>query len=105
MAATGGTRDARQAGTMADTKVTTTPTARAMIAAFGRTTRLPGRSNRLTSTDATPRPSRKPMIEPRIPMASASTNTDRRTCRRLAPTARMSAISRPRWATIMANEL
>ena len=105
MAATGGTRDARHAGTRADTSVTTTPTTRAMTAALGRTTRLPGRSNRFTSTDATPRPSMKPMTDPRMPIASASTNTDRRTWRRLAPTARISAISRPRWATMIANEL
>ncbi len=34
-----------------------------------------------------------------MPTASASSMTDRETCRRLAPTVRSNAISRVRWAT------
>jgi hypothetical protein len=85
--------------------VTITPTASAVVTADGRTTRLPGRSNRFTSRMATPRPSRTPIAEPAKPIASASTNTARRTCRRLAPTARINAISRARCATMIEKEL
>jgi hypothetical protein len=39
------------------------------------------------------------------PMIDASNNTDRVTCRRLAPMARSNASSRNRWATIIENVL
>ena len=45
------------------------------------------------------------MTEATIPIASASTITDQRICRRLAPTVRIVANSRVRWATVIESVL
>lgn len=54
---------------------------------------------------ARPTPAPTPSTDPTTPSSSASTSTDRLTCRREAPTARISPISRVRWATSMENVL
>ena len=43
----------------------------------------------------------QPMSEATVPITSDSVRTDRSTWRRLAPSARSSASSRERWATVM----
>ena len=112
IAASGGTRDARRAGMTAATTVTPRrrrpPRSRP---SSGFTTRPPaGRSSPKPastplSRPATPMPATKPSTEARSPITNASTSTDPITCRRLAPTARSSAISRVRWATMIENVL
>lgn len=57
------------------------------------------------SSWATPMPSTRPTVAPTSPMTSASTMTDRVTCRRSAPSARNRAISWLRWATRIENVL
>jgi len=52
---------------------------------------------------STPRPS--PTIEATTPKTAASSRTDRKTWRRLAPTMRRSASSRVRWPTVIENVL
>ena len=54
---------------------------------------------------ARPSPSTMPTAAPVMPTTAASSSTATRTWRPLAPTARRRAISRVRWATMMANEL
>ena len=52
---------------------------------------------------STPRPS--PSVEPTSPTTSASSSTERVTCRFDAPSARSRASSRLRWATRIENVL
>ncbi|UIJ35384.1 hypothetical protein LVQ62_03060 [Allobranchiibius sp. GilTou73] len=54
---------------------------------------------------ARPTPPTMPSTLPITPVNNASSSTDRRTCLRLAPTARSSASSRSRWATIIEKVL
>ena len=46
-----------------------------------------------------------PIAEAIVPIASASTTTERSTCRRVAPRARSSASSRERCATVIESVL
>lgn len=57
------------------------------------------------SPTAMPTPAPTPSTEPNTPSSSASTSTDRLTCLREEPMARISPISRVRWATSMENVL
>ena len=106
----GGTDPARHAGAAADTKVTTTPVPRARRAEAGRTTsdvRMPMSSvptSRVRPTAAR-MPSRYPATAASTPRASASATTVPTTWRRLAPSARRSAISGWRCATTNASEV
>ena len=52
-----------------------------------------------------PMPAAMPSADPTRPITSASVMTEVSTCRRLAPTARNSASSLPRWATMIENVL
>ena len=106
MAASGGTREARQAGTSEEITVTIRPVAMATTTELGRIASAPSGSwSTAPSRAARPRPTTKPMAEPTSPTTAASTTTARRTWRRRAPMARNRAISRVRCATTMANEL
>ena len=55
----------------------------------------------LVSSFARPSPAAIPTIEPASPIASASATTERSTWRLVAPSARSSASSRERWATVI----
>jgi hypothetical protein len=54
---------------------------------------------------ASPRPRKSPATDARAPITSASTITEKRTCRRDAPIVRSVANSRTRWATVMESVL
>lgn len=54
---------------------------------------------------ARPTPAPTPRIEPNTPSSSASSSTERLTCLRLEPMARIRPISRVRWATSIENVL
>ena len=111
MAATGGMREARSAGTMAADTVTPTPTiALAMIvrvdtmsAAEGKA--APAALKMATMPLATPMPAMMPTNVATIETTNASPMIMVRICRVLAPTARRSANSRRRWLTMMAKVL
>ena len=110
-AAIGGTRPAARDGAVAESTVTTTPTPNASSIDLGDTTAFPSGSaipraliNALNSR-ATPTPSPIPTVAAITPVTAASTMTVVVTWRRLAPSARRSAISRARWATVIENVL
>ena len=111
MAATGGIRDARIAGSSAAIRVMPTPTAKAAMIAAAGTARLASSSapplsrppRRLPSSAPTPMPSNSPMVEAISPTATASSSTEPITWPRLAPMARNRASSRVRCATMIEN--
>ena len=111
MAATGGMRDARNAGNRADTEVTTNPRMIPTRIVPGEMTRDPsGRSTpKLFSSERRPlarrMPRTMPNTEPTRATKPASTSTELMTWRRDAPMARSRASSRPRWATRIPNVL
>ena len=104
-AATGGIRTARRAGLMADTTVTPTPTTRAAMTVRDSKTRgpvgrvMPNPLSRASRPRAASTPSPRPISEATSPSRPASTSTERKTWRRLAPTIRSRASSRVRWPT------
>ncbi len=108
---TGATRAARRAGRIDDTTVTTVPTTNATTmvrgsswsAVLGRST--PNADSSPFSPRAIAIPARRPSADAIKPVTNASTTTDVMTCRRLAPTARSSAISLVRCATMIENVL
>src|SRR5579872_6148043 len=110
-AATGGIRTARRAGLMAETRVTPTPTRSAtttvrpskMSEPDGRL--MPKPLNRASSPKAASTPSPNPMSDATNPVRPASSSTERKTWRRLAPTMRNRASSRVRWPTMIENVL
>ncbi len=101
-AATGAIRTARRAGLMADTSVTPTPTTRQTMTV--RTSKTMGPEGSVTPkplrSASNPRaastPSPRPMRDETKPTMPASSMTERKTCRRLAPTMRSKASSRVR---------
>ncbi len=106
-ASTGAIRTARRAGPMAETIVTPTPTTRQTITVRaskaigpdGNVTPNPLKSASRPSAARTPSP--KPISDDTRPTIAASSNTDRKICRRLAPTMRSSASSLVRWPTMI----
>ena len=111
MAVTGETRVARSAGPSPARTVTMMPTAsETMIVRAPNTVLVDGRSmptdaNTPLSSFARPRPATRPIAEATVPIASASTTTERSTWRLLAPSARSSASSRERCATVIESVL
>lgn len=111
MAAIGGMREARSAGSSAATTVITMPTANALITALAGTpsparVRSPARfPNAHASSAPMPMPAARPSTEAIRPTATASSTTELTICRRPAPMARMSASSRVRCATMIENVL
>ncbi len=103
IAATGGIFAARRAGKYADSTVTTMPTVYAHRTGVAVNTSGADVSEPLKisacSSCARPTPRPRPIVEPRMPTATASPITAPVTCRREAPTARSSASSLVRWAT------
>ena len=69
----------------------------------GRST--PADANTLLMSLASPMPAATPITEATVPSASASTTTERSTWRRVAPSARISASSRERCATVIESVL
>ena len=106
-ASTGSTWVARRAGTSAATTVTTVPSSRHSQTVRGSTCRdvlgsvKPTKSMSHLSPRATRTPRPTPMADAPAPIMRASSNRLRSTCRRVAPMARSSAISRERWVTII----
>ena len=110
-AANGGTRDARIAGKIEATAVTTMPTMKPVSKALGDTTRLadsrtaPRFWNNFTSRAATTIPRPVPITAARTPISRLSPAMAPSTCPREAPTARNSADSRLFCAVITENVL
>ena len=108
---TGATRAARRAGKIDETTVTTVPTTNATTTVRGSSwSEVLGRSTPNADSSpfrprAIPIPARRPRADATKPVTNASTTTDVMTCRRLAPIARSSAISRVRCATMIENVL
>ena len=104
-------RTARRAGLMADTTVTPTPTTRQTITVRASKTSGPDGSvtpnplNRASRPSAASTPRPRPIRDETSPTIAASSITERKTWRRLAPTMRNSASSRVRWPTMMENVL
>ena len=111
IAATGGTRDAWIAGRTADSTVIATPTISDTMIVRGRRTRpfdgmsTPRRDRNHSRALDVRTPSTMPMTDATSPTTMDSTTSDRMIWRRLAPTARSSAFSRCRWATMIENVL
>jgi hypothetical protein len=111
MAAIGGTRVARSAGTTLATTVTPIPTSSATtIVRAAMTVEPVGRSNPIALNSAmiagaTSRPPARPSNAAIVPTTSASRTTLRSTWRRLAPIVRSSASSFVRCATVIENVL
>ena len=107
MAVTGDTRVDRAAGPSAARTVTPRPTSSETITVDGPNTVPASGSSMLAAamTDDRPlamnTPATMPSAEPMAPMTVASATTRRRICFRVAPTARISASSRERWASVM----
>ena len=107
----GGTRVARSAGRSAAISVITTPTSSETmivrvantVAACGRS--IPNDTNREFRPFARPRPRNSPATAATAPITSASTITERSTCRRVAPSVRSVASSRVRWAIVIDSVL
>ncbi len=110
-AATGGIRTAFLAGPIAETSVTSVPTASPTIAVRGSNvsgpvgSEVPNPFSRASSpiAAATPRPT--PTADETNPTIAASVSTERSTCPRLAPTTRSRASSLVRWPTMIENVL
>ena len=109
--AIGGTRVARKAGRKLANSVMSVPTRRhTTIVRAWKTVAALGRSNPVAaktalSPFASRSPRKRPASEPRIPITSASTTTDRRIWRRVAPIVRSVANSRTRCATVIDSVL
>ena len=96
---------------MAETTVTSVPTASPTIAVRG--SNVSGPAGRLVPKPlmsalspmaaTTPRPT--PIADETNPTIAASVSTERSTCPRLAPTIRSRASSRVRWPTMIENVL
>ncbi len=101
-AAIGGTRVARSAGRTAAIIVMMIPTSSEItivrvlntVAAWGRL--IPNETSSELSALASSRPRNSPTIEASVPITNASTRTERRTWRRVAPSVRSVANSRVR---------
>ena len=110
-AAIGGTRVERSAGRKAASSVITTPTSSdTMIVRVANTVLACGRSMpNDTSSEFSPlasaRPRNRPTTEASSPIRSASSITERRTWRRVAPRVRSVASSRVRWAIVIESVL
>ncbi len=110
-AATGGTRVARQAGIRPATSVTSVPTSIDTSTVWlVNTMPASGRARSIESKMAsrplaTPKPAARPVAEASRPMASASSSTEPRIWRRVAPTIRSRPNSRARWATVIESVL
>jgi hypothetical protein len=111
MATTGEIRAARRAAPNAATTVTTSPTATATTKVRAdRTvgpsgTVAPTAPSRLRSPLAATIPVPMPAAEPARPRTAASPRIEARTCRPVAPAARITASSRVRWVTSTENVL
>ena len=106
MASTGFTAPARRAGAHADTMVTTAPKSSGTTTALTLRPRPPPMGMSLASKTALmiatrPIPATTPTAEPTSPTMKASVTTERVIWPREAPSARRSANSLVRWATIM----
>ena len=109
-AAIGGTRVALKAGRMLAINVTVIPSSNEtmivrelkMRPLFGSVN--PTASNSLNRAVASARPRKNPMIDAIVPITSASTMTEKRTCRRDAPSVRSVASSRVRCAIVIESE-
>ena len=110
-AATGGTRVARHAGIRPATSVTSVPTSIETTTVRLANTMPASGSERSIERKiasrplATPKPTPSPTSDASTPIASASSSTEPRTCRRVAPTIRSSPNSRERWATVIESVL
>ena len=110
-AATGGTRVARHAGIRPAISVTSVPTSiETTIVRLANTVPASGSARSIerkiaSRPFATPKPTASPASEASSPIASASSSTEPRTCRRMAPTIRSSPNSRERWATVIESVL
>ena len=106
-ASTGRTLVARRAGTMAATTVTSVPTSiETMIVRGSICNEVVGRLKpttpiRVCKPLPTPIPSATPTAEAPVPIRTASSSRLRLIWRRVAPIARINAISRERWVTII----
>ena len=110
-AASGGTREDRSAGSTPASTVAATPTATASTELEDRSTRPPAGSAKPKplktplSSAAMPMPPAQPTAEPTTPITSVSASPAAASWRRVPPSARSSADSRPRWAARMENVL
>jgi hypothetical protein len=110
-AAIGGTRVERSAGSSAASRVTITPTRIETITVRASSTSevvgrsIPSASNRALSPRATAKPPAIPISAPTSPIATASTSTVVRICRREAPSVRSIPNSLTRWATVIEKVL
>ena len=110
-AASGGTREARSAGSTPASTVAATPTATASTELDARSTRPPAGSAKPKpsktplSSVAMPMPPAHPATEPTSPTTRVSASPATASWRRVPPSARSSADSRPRWAARMENVL
>ena len=108
-AATGAMRTARRAGLMADRRVTPTPTTMQTTTVRASNTRepvgnvTPNPASSFSRPIAASTPSPIPITDDTSPTRAASPRTERKTCRRLAPTMRSRASSRVRWPTVIEN--
>ena len=106
-AAIGATRVARSAGRTAAIIVITIPTSSEItivrvlntVDACGKL--IPNDTSSELSALASSRPRNSPTIDASVPIANASTSTERRTWRRDAPSVRSVASSRVRWAIVI----
>ena len=111
MAAIGGTRVERTAGTRDEARVTTTPTSRETITVLASRTRpvvgrsIPNATNSDLSMSATRKPPAIPTSAPTSPIATASTTTVERIWRREAPSVLSIPNSVTRWATVIEKVL
>ena len=111
IAAIGGTLAARRAGNTAEARLTPRPAITEMMTVLLVNTTppagmsMPMPESNIFNPEATPTPAANPSAEAIRPTTPASSSTDRVTCRRLAPMARISAISLVRWATRIVKEL
>ena len=107
IASTGWTRPARRAGAQAESMVTAVPTTIGTTTAsadrpsppWGSSMPLAPMTALITATSTAP--ATTPTAEPNTPTTKASTATERVIWRRLEPSARSSANSLARWATII----
>jgi hypothetical protein len=110
-AASGGTRDARIAGTTIATRVTIIPTANAATTVEGFTVSAPlvipapSAWNSARKPAASAIPTIRPRIDAARPIAVDSSPIDASTWVREAPIARSNADSRVRWAMMIENVL
>ena len=109
-AAIGGTRVARIAGRMLATTVTTIPTISETTTVRDAKTRplfgsvKPTALKSPTSPFARARPRKRPAVAASVPTTTDSRRIDQSTCRREAPSVRMVANSRVRWAIVIESE-